>query len=222
MNFIMLDKMSTNIYTIIEQYGKYEAFNLKNCDDIADFIKTGISARINNFGIDEHFDGSFEAIIFQNGKLTDIELNSWSFNYSFKGDYHEGSYYNTSFEIECLDPNDDELILYSTPHKIKFSEENVLCNYLEMIYIYSHFENADIALKFNYLSRSIDEGMHGGRGREPMRLTYGDILDMIKYFKNYYKNLGENKEKLLLKKIKDTVNGSIDYLKKRLELDKIE
>ena len=55
-----------------------------------------------------------------------------------------------------------------------------------------------------------------------MKLTYGDIFGLIKYFKNYYKELGENGDKLLLNKIQETVNGSIDYLKKRLELDKID
>ena len=84
------------------------------------------------------------------------------------------------------------------------------------------FEDADIAIKFNRLSHTIDEGMHGGRGRKPMKLTYEDILDMIKYFKSYYENLGEDKDKLLSKKIREAVNGSLDYLKKRLDFDKIE
>ena len=129
---------------------------------------------------------------------------------------------NTSFEIECIDPYDTELRLYSTPYKIRFSKEEVLCNYLDLINIYSQFEDADIAIKFNRLSRTIDEGMHGGRGRKPMKLTYEDILDMIKYFKSYYENLGEDKDKLLSKKIREAVNGSLDYLKKRLDFDKIE
>lgn len=97
-----------------------------------------------------------------------------------------------------------------------------MCNYLDLINIYSQFEDADVAIKFNYLSRTIDEGMHGGKGREPMRLTYGDVLGLIKYFKNFYKNLEKSKDKLLLTKIQETVNGSIDYLKNRLELEKIE
>ena len=98
----------------------------------------------------------------------------------------------------------------------------MLCNYLNLINIYSQFGDAETAIKFNKLSRSIDEGMTGGRGREPMKLTYGDILGMIKFFKDFHKSSAGSKDKLLLAKIQETVNGSIDYLKKRLELDKID
>lgn len=55
-----------------------------------------------------------------------------------------------------------------------------------------------------------------------MKLTYEDIFYMIRYFKKYYKDLEKNSNRLFLKKIQETVNGSLDYLKKRLELDKIE
>ena len=61
--------------------------------------------------------------------------------------------------------------------------------------------------------------MYGGRGRIPMKITYGEILDIIKYFKNYYEK-SEGEDPMLLIKIKDTVNGALDSLKKRLDLDK--
>jgi hypothetical protein len=117
---------------------------------------------------------------------------------------------------------DDELKLYSTPYKSRFSEEDVLCNYMELVNLYSQFENADIAIKFNYLSRLLDEGMYGGR--VPMKITYEGVLDLVKYFKAYYEKLEKRnrKDKVLMEKIKDTVNGALDFLKKRLDFDKIE
>ena len=209
--------MTKSIYELHRILGKYSAFKTNHVS----YIDT--CGEMNDFGINQNFDGSFEANIYHYGELTDIELNGWTFSYHFKGSYHEpGSYCSTSFEMECLDPYENELKLYSTPYRIRFSEEGVLCNYLEMTNIYSQFDNADIALKFNYLSRSIDEGMYGGRGRIPMKITYGEILDMINCFKNYYEKLGEGGDEFLLKKIKETVNGAIDSLKKRLDFDKIE
>lgn len=214
----MLDKlftMTTKFYKINKSIGKYNAFR---SDDL---VNTGICGEVNDLGINPYYDGTFEANIYQNGELTDFELNGWTFSFHFKGNYHEpGTFYDTSVEIECLDPNKNELLLYSTPHKIRFSEEVVLCKYLEMINIYSHFEDADTALKFNYLSRSL-EGTVGGRGRHLMNLTYGDILDIILFFRNYYNNLGEDSDRLFLKEIQETVNGALDYLKKWLNLDKI-
>ena len=56
-----------------------------------------------------------------------------------------------------------------------------------MVYIYGKFENADIAAKFNVLSRVIDEGVYGGR--DPMKITYGGVLDLIKFFREYYEKL---------------------------------
>ena len=208
--------MSKSIYELHNILGKYSAFKT----DHVSYIDTcGV---MNDFGTNQNFDGSFDANIYHYGELTDIELNGWTFSYHFKGEYHEpGTYYTTSFEIECLDPHEDEVKLYSTPYKIRFSEEEVLCNYLEMANVYSRFENSDIAIKFNFLSRTIDEGLYGGRGRIPMKISYEEILDMIKYFKNYYeKSKGE--DLLFLNKIKDTVNGALDSLKKRLDLDKID
>ena len=209
--------MNTNIYRIDKSLGKYCTFRLN------DISHTDICGIVNNFGINQYYDGLFEASIYRDGKLSDIELNGWTFSSHFKGRYHEpGSFCETSFEIECIDPNHNELKIYSTPHDIYFSEEKVLIKYLEMINIYSYFENADIALKFNYLSRSIEEGNCGGRGRTVMRITYGDILDMIIFFKNFYRNLGEDNDSLFLNEIKETVNGAIDGLKKIVNLDKIE
>jgi hypothetical protein len=201
------------LHKILGKYSAYETYCISDIDTCGEMI---------DFGTNHNFDGSFEANIYHYGELTDIELNGWTFGCHFRGEYHEpGTYCSTSFEIECLDPNDDEVKLYSTPYKIRFSKEEVLCNYLDMINIYSKFENSDIAIKFNYLSRTIDEGMYGGRGRIPMKITYGEILDIIKYFKNYYeKSKGE--DPMLLIKIKDTVNGALDSLKKRLDLDKID
>ena len=209
--------MAKSIYELHKILGKYCAYQT----DHVSYIDT--CGEIDVLGGGFNFDGSFEANIYHFGELTDIELNGWTFSYHFKGTFHEpGSYCSTSFEIECVDPYDTELRLYSTPSKITFSKEEVLCNYLDMINIYSHFEDADVALKFNNLSRSIDEGMHGGRGREPMKLTYEDIFGLINYFKIFYKNLEKSKDIILLTKIQETVNGSLDYLKNRLELDKIE
>lgn len=204
------------LHKILGKYSAYETDHVSNIDTCGKIqIRGGRSA----------FDGSFEADIYHYGELTDIELNGWTFGCHFEGIFHNpGSYYSTSFKIECIDPFDTELQLYSTPYKIRFSAEEVLCNYLEMINIYSKFEDAEIAIKFNKLSRSIDEGMAGGRGigRESMKLTYGDIFSMIRYFKYLYKSSEGSKDKLFLAKIQETVNGSIDYLKNRLELDKID
>ena len=208
-----------NIYELHKILGKYSAYET---DHISNIDTCG---KIEFRGGGSSFDGSFEADIYHFGELTDIELNGWTFGCHFEGTFHDpGTYYCTSFEIECIDPYDTELRLYSTPYKIKFSAEEVLCNYLNLINIYSQFEDAETAIKFNKFSRSIDEGMTGGRGREreSLRLTYGDIFGMIKYFKDFYKSSGGSKDKLFLVKIQETVNGSIDYLKKRLELDKID
>lgn len=204
------------LHKILGKYSAYETDHVTNIDTCG---------KIRFWGGGSAFDGSFEADIYHFGELTDIELNGWTFGCHFEGKFHDpGSYYSTSFEIECIDPYDTELRLYSTPYKISFSAEEVLCNYLNLINIYSQFEDAETAIKFNKLSRSIDEGMSGGRGRdrEPMKLTYGDIFGLIKYFKNYYKSSEGSKEIFLLARIKETVNESIDYLKNRLELDKID
>lgn len=208
-----------SIYELHKILGKYSAYET---DHISNIDTCG---KIRFWGGGASFDGSFEADIYHFGELTDIDLNGWTFGCHFEGKFHDpGSYYSTSFVIECIDPYDTELRLYSTPYKIRFSEEEVLCNYLNLINIYSQFADAETAIKFNKLSRSIDEGMSGGRGkdREPMKLTYGDIFGMIEYFKKFYKSSEGSKDKLLLAKIQETVNGSIDYLKKRLELDKID
>lgn len=208
-----MKKSIFELHKILGKYCAYKTHRVSNIDTC------GV---MNDFGTNQVFDGSFEANIYHYGELTDIEFNGWTFSCHFKGEYHEpGSFYTTSFEMECIDPNDDEVKLYSTPHKIRFSQEEVLCNYLDMANFYSQFENSDIALKFNYLSRTIDEGLYGGRGRIPMKITYGEILEMIKYFKNYYEK-SKGVDPLLLTKIKDTVNGAIDSLKKRLDLDKID
>lgn len=210
-----------SIYELHKILGKYTAYetdhvsNIDSCGKIQFWGGDSASA----------FDGSFEADIYHFGELTDIELNGWTFGCHFEGTFHDpGSYYSTSFEIECIDPYDTEFRLYSTPYKIRFSAEEVLCNYLNLINIYSQFGDAETAIKFNKLSRSIDEGMAGGRGRErePMKLTYGDIFGLIKFFKDFYKSSEGSKDILFLAKIQETVNGSIDYLKKRLELDKID
>ena len=206
-----------SIYELHKILGKYTAYKTDHVSNI------DTCGKIHFWGGGSAFDGSFEADIYHFGELTDIELNGWVFGCHFEGTFHDpGSYCSTSFEIECIDPYDTELRLYSTPFKIRFSAEEVLCNYLNLINIYSQFGDAETAIKFNKLSRSIDEGMTGGRGREPMKLTYGDILGMIKFFKDFHKSSAGSKDKLLLAKIKETVNGSIDYLKKRLELDKID
>ena len=208
-----------SIYELHKILGKYSAYET---DHISNIDTCG---KIRFWGGAASFDRSFEADIYHFGELTDIDLNGWTFGCHFEGKFHDpGSYYSTSFVIECIDPYDTELRLYSTPYKIRFSEEEVLCNYLNLINIYSQFADAETAIKFNKLSRSIDEGMSGGRGkdREPMKLTYGDIFGMIEYFKKFYKSSEGSKDKLLLAKIQETVNGSIDYLKKRLELDKID
>ncbi len=209
--------MNTNLYRIDKSLGKYCTIRVN------DLSNTGMCGIVNNFGINQYCDGTFEASIYHDGILTDIELNGWTFSSHFKGSYHvPGSFYDTSFVIECLDPNHNELKIYSTPHEISFSEEKVLIKYLEMVNIYSHFENADKALKFNYLSRSIDEGKFGGRGRIVMDITYGDILDLIIYFRDFYRNLEKDGDRLFLNEIKETVNGALDGLKKRVNLDKIE
>lgn len=206
-----------SIYELHKILGKYNAYKTDHVSNI------DTCGKIHFWGGGFDFDGSFEADIYHFGELTDIELNGWIFGSHFEGTFHDpGSYCSTSFEIDCIDPYDTELRLYSTPYKIRFSAEEVLCNYLNMINIYSQFGDAETAIKFNKLSRSIDEGMTGGRGREPMKLTYGDILGMIKIFKDFHKSSARSKDKLLLAKIQETVNGSIDYLKKRLELDKID
>jgi hypothetical protein len=64
--------------------------------------------------------------------------------------------------------------------------------------------------------------MYGGRGRVPMKITYGGVLDLIKFFRDYYENSGEGKDELLLAKIKEAENSALDYLKIRLNFDKIE
>ena len=204
---------------LINSRGKFISYKIK---EISKFDMCG---EISDYGIDKDFDGIFEANIYQDGQLSDIEMNGWTFSYHIKGNYHvPGSYSSISYEIECLDPNDDELIIYNTPFKVSFPECGVLCDYMEMAYIYSRFENAEIAAKFNVLSRLVDEGMSGGRGRLPMKITYGGVLDLIKFFKDYYEQLEnrKRKNKLLMEKIKETVNGALDFLKNRLNFDKIE
>ena len=211
--------MTTGIYILLKCNEGF--FPLK----INEISKTELCGEISDFGINQNFDGIFEANIYHDGQLSDIEVNGWTFSCHIKGSYHvPGTYHSTSYEIECIDPDENELTLYSTPYKIKFSEENVLCNYMELVYFYSQFEDADIAIKFNYLSRLLDEGMYGGRGRVPMKITYEGVLDLIKIFKDYYEKLENRKRKniLLMEKIKETVNGALESLKKRLDFDKIE
>ena len=197
--------------------GRYIPFKINKLSNV------DLCGEISDFGTNPNFDGIFEANIYQNGQLNDLELNGWTFGCNIKGNYHvPGTYYSTSYEVECFDPHDNELKLYSTPYKIRFYEDDVLRDYFDMINIYSHFENADIAIKFNYLSRSIDEGMYGARGRVPMKIKYGDLLEYIKFFRDYYEKLEEGTDELFMDKIKENVNGALDFLKERLDFDKIE
>ena len=112
--------MSKSIYELHKILGKYCAYetdhvsNIDTCGEIHSYPS-------------REFEGSFDANIYHFGELADIELNGWTFGCRFEGTFHEpGSYYNTSFEIECIDPYDTELRLYSTPYKIRFSKENVI------------------------------------------------------------------------------------------------
>lgn len=198
-------EMTTRIYKIDKILGRFFPSQINKIS------KFDLCGEISDFGIDQNFDGTFEALIYDKGQLSDIEINGWTFSCHIKGNYHmPGTYYSTSYEIECFDPDDYELKLYNTPYKVMFYEDNVLRNYMEMVSVYSQFENSDIATKFNYLSRTIDEGLYGGRGRDPMKIKYEDVLNMIKFFKNYYESLGEGDDVFLREKVKEIVNDALD------------
>ena len=109
--------MTTRIYILLKSREGF--FPLK----INEISKTELCGEISDFGINKNFDGIFEANIYQDGKLSDIENNGWTFSCHVKGTYHvPGTYHSTSYEIECIDPDENELILYNTPFKIKFSD----------------------------------------------------------------------------------------------------
>lgn len=207
--------MTTSIYIIDHYEGDFIALWTK------EISKYEICCEISNFGMNNNI-GEFEVNIYQNGKLSDFEINGWTFYYNFKGNYQYSETFCTSYQIECIDPYDNEIKLYNTPYKIGFNEEDVLCDCIKMVLIYSQFENADIATKFNYLSRLPEEGFIRGRVRTQMKIKLEDVLKMIKYFKDLYDDPRKDTDEWILNEIKNTVNGAIDFLSNRINKYKIE
>lgn len=209
--------MEKHYYNLDKSLGKYQALR-------TNIIRNdGFSGEIIDNGMDEYKNGSFEANIYTNGRLVDIELNGWTFSFHFKGDYHKPGYYkHCDFSIFAVDPNGNEVTLYNTPYYSPFSESGMLCMYLDLIHTYSNFKNGDIATKFYQLLRSLE-----GEGSSYRTVDKGIMeevnLEHAKYFKNYYnENIKSCDNAVFMKQIKDAVNQAVDIVQNKFQSYKIQ
>jgi hypothetical protein len=218
----LLDNSKTNIimgnfYKLNKSLGKYRALRTNG------IVNIGFYAEFSDNGMDQYNDGSFDANIYSDGELVDIEINGWTFSFHIEGRYHlPGSYKSTSFCIEAVDPEGIETSIYSTPYYSYYREGDVLCSYLDLIHMYSHFKNADVAQKFYQLLRSV-EGKH-----VTWRSVDSDIIKpeigiaQAEFFKEFYeKNVDICKDKFFLKQIREAVNNAVDAFQEGIESYKI-
>jgi hypothetical protein len=205
--------MENNYYKLTSSLGKFRAIRV---DEVG---KEGIYAEFSNDDINH----KFNANIFFNGEIIDWEINRWIFSSHIKGEYDNPS---TDFKIEAIDPQGEHIELYNTPYYHEYamlSEEDVLCTYMDSAKIYCHFSNADEALKFNQLLRSLEYNNSFRRYQDECEITLEVVKTQAKYFKEYYlKYIADCSDKNFMKLIKETVNRAIDIIKEDIDKYKIQ
>lgn len=210
--------MGANFYEFKKSLGKYRALRTDS------IVNIGFYAEFSNNGMDIYNNGSFDANIYSDGELVDIEINEWTFSFHIHGTYHlPGSYQFTNFCIEAVDPEATETSIYSTPYYSCFKEGDVLCSYLDLIHMYSHFKNAKVAQMFYQLLRSV-EGIHYGACRSVDRDIIKPEIGIARaeFFKDFYeKNVDTCKDKFFLKQIRGAVNNAVDAFQDGIESYKI-
>ena len=172
--------MKTSFYKLNKSLAKYTAIRVSNIGT------SGYYGEIVDLGMNQYYDGKFEANIYTNSENQDIEIGGWYFSYHIEGRYHlPGSYKTTSFEINAIDPNGSEVTLYNTPYYQYFSESEVLCSFLNLITLHSKFEDGETAIKFYKLLRSI-EGKHGVYRTIDKETNHEVGLTLAKEFREFY------------------------------------
>ena len=208
--------MKKSIFKLNRSLGKYTAIR------VADVTKDDDYAEIFDVGMDQYNNGKFEATIYTKGVPKDIEMGGWCFSYFFRGRYHmPGSYESVSFEIHGVDCNGEEVVLLNTPFYQYFSMPDVLCSYLNLITLYSNFENAGQAQNFNSLLRYVEEKKWIKRSGDDITNDTG--LNLLKDFRAFYRSVANSdKDKHFMKFIKDSVNSAIDKLIMSISENRIE
>lgn len=197
--------------------GKFRAIRTTEIND------EGFCAEISYEVYDQYNNGRFAANFYTDGRMADIEINGWTFGYHIEGDYHlPGSYQDTNFIVEAIDPEGEEIKIYNTPFYLRFTAEDVLCLFLDLIHTYSNFKNGEIATKFYQLVRSVEGKGTSWRTYDEELFSPEVGLAQAKFFKEFYeKNINDCNDKFFMKKIKDAVNGAIDRFQDKAESYKI-
>ena len=207
--------MSANIYKLNKSLGKFRALRTDNIGNV------GFYAKICDNGMDGFNNGSFEANFYSNGELTDIEINGWTFSFYVRGSYHlPGTYRLVSFCIEAIGPEGTETSIYNTPYFTFFRESDVLCSFLDLIHMYSHFNNAQVAQRFYQLLRSVESGYSERAVDRDITPEVG--MTQARFFKDFYeKEIESCNDKFFLKLIREAVNKVVDAFQDRIESYKI-
>lgn len=198
--------MGTNFYKLNKSLGKFRALKTDK------LVKEGFCAEFSNRGMDQYNNGKFEANLYSNGELIDIEINGWTFSFHIDGRYHmPGTYESLSFNMLAVDPDGTEVNFKCIPNNTYFSEMNVLCWFLDMIHTYSNFKDAETANKFCELLRAIKKDVGEELG-----------LEHALFFKEFYiNNNNACPDRFFMKQIKETVNKAIDLFQNGIESYKI-
>lgn len=206
--------METNFYKLTRSLGKFQAFKVNEVGD-KDFY-----AEINSDN------ETFSANIYCFGNVADIGTNRWTFSHHIEGQY---SNFSNDFKINAIDPNKKEIAFYNTPYERENNsigrEEFVLCSFLDLVFLYSQFEDAEIANRFNMLLRSLEYSKRSTfrRYEDEREITPEVALAQARFFKDYYlKHIENNADSNFMDRIKESVNKAVEIYKDEIESYKIE
>lgn len=207
--------METNFYKLSRSLDKFRAFKENEVG------KKGFYAEINS----DTDNNTFCANIYLYGELSDLQINNWTFSYHIEGTY---SNIGNNFKIYAIDPNKKAIEIYNTPYYRQNNsigrEEYILCSFLDLVFLYSHFEDAEIANNFNLLLRSLECGksISFHRYEDKCQITPGVALVQARFFKEYYTNHIENEaDPQFMNTIKNSVNKVVEVYKEEIDSYKI-
>lgn len=206
--------METNFYKLSRSLGKYQAFKTNEVED------KGFYAEINSD------DETFSANIYCSGNLVDIGINRWTFSFHIEG---VCSNVSNDFKINATDPQKKKTALINTPYfrvnNFIGREEFILCSFLDLVFLYCNFEDAEIANRFNLLLRSLeyDKSNPFRRYEDEKTITPEVALTQAKFFKDYYlkHHKGNYSDSNFMTTIKESVNKAVDIYKNEIESYKI-
>lgn len=207
--------METNFYKLTRSLDKFQAFKVNEVED------KGFYAEINSD------DETFSANIYCSGNLADIGTNRWIFSFHIEGQY---SNFSNNFKINAIDPNKQKVELYNTPYIRENNsigrEEFILCSFLDLVFLYCYFENAEIAKRFNLLLRSLEYCKRSTfrRYEDEREITPEVALTQARFFKDYYlkHHPGHYSNPYFMDRIKESVNKAVEIYKDEIESYKIE